>query len=685
MAQMSRYLKTGELLAILNDLYKGRDTGTLVLQKEAITKFLYFQDGQVIFAASNAPEDKFTQILIDQGRLTVEQVNLATQKREARTLGRTLVDLGFISSEDLLDALIAQVRKIALSTAEWASGNSSFKPNVLPPGVAKLPITTERLVVDTALGMQDRTWVGQTLGGLDTVLKISGSEKQAIREMPLSAEESKILNAVNGANTIREICETAGVDAFMGAKFLLGLFFLQWVHRKEVLIPRAHGEESKVDLSFLDEVVPSTSHAQKPAEVVPEPLLPPPPSPPPALPLEEPAMTFTMNEGTAPPEEPSGPVYSPLAFQADPDKEPTFFHPDSPMPLEADPKQPDPPIEDEDSNLRIRPIRLNPALPSLKAKRKRTVTLLVSLAMLVVIAMVVVLWRQNPMLPGMRSKAKPSPVKASAKPTPPSPANRPAPAPSLPAANTPLPSAAPAPSNTPTPVLVPPAAKPPAAAAPAPAAPAPSKNVPVTAAPVPAPSKPLPSPPPQPSAKVPPAKNVPAPIPPGPAPSKNAMAPVPPAPAPAKNTPVPPPAKPAPAKNAPVAPPAKSVPEPAKPVPEKAASPSQGGDLLKQGKYPEAAQAFAGQLKGSKAEYTIDVEIACQPDTIVKGLTAAQGDPSFMILPYNFHGRSCYRVIWGTYKSRSEAEAALKKLPGHFLSDQQPPRVAPWTAVRPDR
>ena len=54
-----------------------------------------------------------------------------------------------------------------------------------------------------------------------------------------------------------------------------------------------------------------------------------------------------------------------------------------------------------------------------------------------------------------------------------------------------------------------------------------------------------------------------------------------------------------------------------------------------------------------------------------------------MVIPYRFKGRSCYRVIWGTFATRSEAEAALKKLPAHFLGDANPPKVRPWSEVKP--
>ena len=79
MVQGSRTFRQGELLAVLGDIYRDKGTGTLVLQNGQTNKFLYAQEGEFIFAASNAPEDKFTQILVERGRLTPEQLDVDLQ------------------------------------------------------------------------------------------------------------------------------------------------------------------------------------------------------------------------------------------------------------------------------------------------------------------------------------------------------------------------------------------------------------------------------------------------------------------------------------------------------------------------------------------------------------------------------------------------------------------------------
>ena len=82
-------------------------------------------------------------------------------------------------------------------------------------------------------------------------------------------------------------------------------------------------------------------------------------------------------------------------------------------------------------------------------------------------------------------------------------------------------------------------------------------------------------------------------------------------------------------------------------------------------------------MLAKRGGFTINVEVACQTETVAKGLAAAGSSPEYIILPYDLKGRSCFRVIWGHYADRASAEKALKELPA-FFKQGATPQVAPW-------
>jgi septal ring-binding cell division protein DamX len=132
-----------------------------------------------------------------------------------------------------------------------------------------------------------------------------------------------------------------------------------------------------------------------------------------------------------------------------------------------------------------------------------------------------------------------------------------------------------------------------------------------------------------------------------------------------------PPPKPTPA-------PAPTSASPGKRIPLEA---PEARSLLAEGKYHEAAGAFAYVARGAKAAYTVNIEVACQTDTVQKGFTAAAGDEAFFVLPYDLRGRSCFVVLWGLYPDRPSAEAALAALPAFFKEAAQP-RVVSWESIK---
>jgi len=218
----------------------------------------------------------------------------------------------------------------------------------------------------------------------------------------------------------------------------------------------------------------------------------------------------------------------------------------------------------------------------------------------------------------------------------------------------------------------------------------PSEVIPIQPAPsTGAPRKPRPSKPTQPAPAETPATS-PAPAPgsatqspaPSPAPVQVSETPATTAakPAPAQPVPAPQPS-PAPAKPAPASAPA-PVPPSAKPQPAPAPSPAsgQGHQLLAAGKYPEAASAFLGEWAKSNTGFTVEIEVACQADSVAKGVAAAAGSSEYAILPFDLKGRSCYLVVWGSYPDRAGADAALKALPAFFQTAAQP-KVVPKAKV----
>jgi septal ring-binding cell division protein DamX len=76
-----------------------------------------------------------------------------------------------------------------------------------------------------------------------------------------------------------------------------------------------------------------------------------------------------------------------------------------------------------------------------------------------------------------------------------------------------------------------------------------------------------------------------------------------------------------------------------------------------------------------KSRFTIQLEIACQPETLRKAFAQPRAREEMWIVPFSHQGRSCYRVLWGRFHNREAAHSALAGVPRGFSEGNNRPAV----------
>jgi septal ring-binding cell division protein DamX len=118
-------------------------------------------------------------------------------------------------------------------------------------------------------------------------------------------------------------------------------------------------------------------------------------------------------------------------------------------------------------------------------------------------------------------------------------------------------------------------------------------------------------------------------------------------------------------------------------APAPAAATGDARALLRQGDFPAAARSFATSLSaGGSGRFTLQVAVACAAENVQKAVAAVPAE-EFFVLPVSVKGKDCYRLAWGVFDSRAEAEAARAGLPAYFRQAGATPRVAPLAELLP--
>lgn len=116
--------------SLIFDLADTELTGTLSLAHGKVKKDLYVRRGKVVAADSNLRQEALGTLLcakgvIDDGQLTYL---LAETKARRHKMGAVLIELGWLTPEEVLQALAAQARKRITDCLRWNQGTFAFNP-----------------------------------------------------------------------------------------------------------------------------------------------------------------------------------------------------------------------------------------------------------------------------------------------------------------------------------------------------------------------------------------------------------------------------------------------------------------------------------------------------------------------------------------------------------------------------
>lgn len=201
-------LKTGVLL-----LAFGREAGAAGapdLPEHLRRKSLYFRDGQVVYASSSDPADRLGPLLVAAGLLSeADLVRCRPLVGAGRALGQVLVDEGILTAGQVYEGMTLQVREILLGAFLEEAGTFAFLEGAGDlQGVVRLRERTRDLLVEGMRRRDEAARLAQALGGPEAVLVPSGRPAR-----PATAEEARLLAALDGERTVTAAALSAGLGA----------------------------------------------------------------------------------------------------------------------------------------------------------------------------------------------------------------------------------------------------------------------------------------------------------------------------------------------------------------------------------------------------------------------------------------------------------------------------------------
>ncbi len=119
---------------ILNQIQRRKASGILKLQFGTITRQIFIDAGVMVrFAASTHGSESMTDLMRNRNAVTDEQLREAsTAKKPDELLGTTLVRLGFLTRQSLIDLTQEHIRRVAHGAMLLKDGTFEFQQGGLP-------------------------------------------------------------------------------------------------------------------------------------------------------------------------------------------------------------------------------------------------------------------------------------------------------------------------------------------------------------------------------------------------------------------------------------------------------------------------------------------------------------------------------------------------------------------------
>lgn len=206
---------------MLQHLRQSKATGILSLVSGGARKALYIKEGRVVFASSNLPNDRLGELLLREGKITVEEYDTSIRAiSKGKRQGKVLVEMGALSPKDLWEGVQFQVKEIVYSIFQWDDGQFHFEESSLPE--------KERITVD--LDIQDLILVG--LRRVDANGPIQARFPEGDQVLERAPEESSpalepyevhVLGLVDGEKSVLESCRESEIGDNETLKVLYAL------------------------------------------------------------------------------------------------------------------------------------------------------------------------------------------------------------------------------------------------------------------------------------------------------------------------------------------------------------------------------------------------------------------------------------------------------------------------------
>lgn len=212
---------------LLGDFYAARASGALMLRRSAMKKIVYLKEGIPVYVKSNLVSECLGRVMVRDRLISEKECEQSVErlKREKRKQGQILIEMGAISQHNLDYGLERQMEIKLHDLFSWLEGKYLFTEarEHEGPEVALSMAPTE-MIHDGVRRTMSADRVYRDLSRIESML-LAPSDDPTFRYQAIQLEPraEKVLDAIDGSRTLREVLDLADFDRDDAAMLIYAL------------------------------------------------------------------------------------------------------------------------------------------------------------------------------------------------------------------------------------------------------------------------------------------------------------------------------------------------------------------------------------------------------------------------------------------------------------------------------
>jgi hypothetical protein len=244
-------IKDSSIPKILVYLNRNRKTGTLKVRTPAFTKKVYLHKGDAVFASSTDEDDRLGETLTKVGKITMEQYDISVEllKKTGKRQGEILVELGYLTPQEIIWGVKYQIRDIIYSLFELQDAEYEFnEAEIASDEIITLKMSMANLIYEGVKRIHNLNSIRKELPDMESVLKLSMDPVSLFQDIVLSSMDKKMLFMIDGKKTVRELINISS-NSFQAMKSLYVLCSTGILEEKQ------NATEKAEDAVILDDIL----------------------------------------------------------------------------------------------------------------------------------------------------------------------------------------------------------------------------------------------------------------------------------------------------------------------------------------------------------------------------------------------------------------------------------------------